>query len=107
MHHCSVRAQEGPDYVSPKTGFSTLSVLWIFRVAALLLFVSALTQTISAQVRTNAARVSRVHSRVENSQRVTLRGQTVPALGGAADMGRLPGNTAMNQIGRASCRERV
>ena len=82
----------------PTTSVITFRTSWAIGIAALLLISSGLMQTAQAQARSNSFPVARVQSRVDNAQRVTLPGHTLPILRNAKDLGRLPGETAMNHL---------
>lgn len=85
-----------------RTGFLAIIIsLTLLIAAAISSYPTALTRRASAQVRTEALKVTprpRVQSRVENSQRVILAGHTLPFLRAADDLGRLSASTAMSHL---------
>ena len=99
MHHSvtsSIKEKSGLMFTSNLV--LTARTSWIISIAALLLIVSGLTQAALAQARSNSFPMARVQSRVDNNQRATLAGHTLPILSNAQDLGRVRGETAMNHL---------
>ncbi|HEY4359219.1 MAG TPA: MBG domain-containing protein, partial [Acidobacteriaceae bacterium] len=91
-------ARQTLDAMAPGTKTRAVAcVKRAFSIAVCLLLVQAAAQTIRGQV-TLAHPSARVRERVDSTRRMTLGGHVVPAIRRAMDLGRLPGNMAMNHM---------